>query len=490
MAERFVGIGQTYSTIRDALFASNSGDTVTITDSATYLESWYDLRKDGITLRFTGNSPDNYPVLKINMNANTLDAMINWSYKNLCFEQNVSSFTQNMRKVTFYCCIFRNYNKVFDCDSQNFPKELNSCIFYNVSDYVVNAAWNYSNSSFVFRNCTFHNCANIFKNDFGAIDYAWYPKITNCLFTNCLNIASSVSDSSPSDKRSILYSQFNYCTFSNNPQTVNARFNATCKVNVPVTDVYVSVSKSLPSDFIISNNSNVYNAGSTYLGYQFDISGRRRNDPFDIGAWEVTGIPKLSAPLGVIASDGEYSNHIRISWQPVSDAVNYDVYRCTEQNGEFIKINSSDLNVTFFDDYSASVSTIYWYRVRAKAPGFIDSDLSDADQGFIWQSLQAPLNVNASDGTYSNRIEITWDSVGNATSYEIFRSNDINGIYISLSVVSDTVYKDTVVEPGIEYWYKLKAKAPGFIDSALSIPDQGYMRLISGKFMQEINPYL
>lgn len=382
MAERFVGSTQVYKTIANALLASVSGDIITITDSAVYREFWFDLKLENITLRSNQSAPDNFPVLQINMNNNTLDMMNNWNYKYLTFEQNQSCFSVNLRKVAFFCCVFRNYDHVFDCDAQQFGKELNSCLFYNIRDYILNAARNYANASFVFRNTTFHNCTNLFKNDFGAIDYTAYPKIYNCLFTNCPNLASSVSDKSNTDKRSILFSQFHYCTFTNNLQTINAKFNSSCKIDIPLNDTYPSVNKAVPSDFQISDNQNVRNAGSSIIGYPIDIAGRQRNDPYDIGAWEVLRLPTLSAPIGVNASDGIFTNKIEITWESVVGALNYEVYRSTSQNGIYNKISTLSITGTSFSDYDVVENIVYWYKVKAKAPNYNDSDLSAPDQGY------------------------------------------------------------------------------------------------------------
>lgn len=55
-----------------------------------------------------------------------------------------------------------------------------------------------------------------------------------------------------------------------------------------------------------------------------------------------------------------------------------------------------------------------------------------------------PQNVAASDGTSSDTIVVTWDSVGNADSYEIFRNttNNQSGAQL-LATVSLTEYSDT-----------------------------------------------
>ncbi|MEZ5583048.1 MAG: fibronectin type III domain-containing protein [Candidatus Competibacteraceae bacterium] len=69
----------------------------------------------------------------------------------------------------------------------------------------------------------------------------------------------------------------------------------------------------------------------------------------------------------------------------------------------------------------------------------------------------APANVNASDGTFPDRINISWSAVTNATSYELYRSNSSSDNGSLRTTVSSTSFDDTSVSPGITYWYRVKA---------------------------------
>jgi len=83
-----------------------------------------------------------------------------------------------------------------------------------------------------------------------------------------------------------------------------------------------------------------------------------------------------SAPTGVSASDGNYTDHIRVSWNLASGATGYEVWRNTSNNSG-TAIKSGDYTSPY-DDTSAVAGTTYWYWVKAQnscgTSGFSSSD--------------------------------------------------------------------------------------------------------------------
>jgi len=68
-----------------------------------------------------------------------------------------------------------------------------------------------------------------------------------------------------------------------------------------------------------------------------------------------------------------------------------------------------------------------------------------------------PSNVQASDGTYDDKVRITWNSVAEATSYEIYRATSSGGNKSKLGEVSGTSFDDTSASPGTTYYYWAKS---------------------------------
>jgi hypothetical protein len=85
-------------------------------------------------------------------------------------------------------------------------------------------------------------------------------------------------------------------------------------------------------------------------------------------------------------------------------------------------------------------------------------------------------NVQASDGTYTDKVQITWTASSGATSYEVWR-NTVNdpGTAAQISPsVSGTLYDDTAAFPGTTYYYWVLAIDSYGTESNFSAPDTGY----------------
>jgi hypothetical protein len=92
----------------------------------------------------------------------------------------------------------------------------------------------------------------------------------------------------------------------------------------------------------------------------------------------------LETPTGVSASDN-IANKIMISWNSVSDAAAYYVYRSLSPDADYSEIGEN-AGVSY-EDTTAVPGTTYYYKVRAKSANNIYSDYSEYDEG---QAAAAP----------------------------------------------------------------------------------------------------
>jgi len=166
-----------------------------------------------------------------------------------------------------------------------------------------------------------------------------------------------------------------------------------------------------------------------------------------------------AAPTQVAASLGELEHAVRITWQPVEGADFYQVYRATAEDGEYQPIGDTD-STTYYDepreDHPLLLGTLYWYRVQAcNAAGC--SELSQPVAGYAGYP-PAPTGVQASDGTYPDKIVVVWTPVPGTTSYQVYRDTARNGTYnIFVGETTSVLIEDTDVSVGIRYWYRVKA---------------------------------
>jgi hypothetical protein len=160
---------------------------------------------------------------------------------------------------------------------------------------------------------------------------------------------------------------------------------------------------------------------AAYIGYTTGDSIGNNNSTWLDRLISVT-CPSLSAPTGVSATDGTLCNVVRVSWNAVSGATSYNIYR----NGVYIGNDTASP----YNDAPGNTST-HSYTVRA-SNGCGLSALSTANSGWANAAPATPSGVAASDGTYCGQVRITWNAAARATSYDIYR----NGVFVANDAAS------------------------------------------------------
>ena len=94
----------------------------------------------------------------------------------------------------------------------------------------------------------------------------------------------------------------------------------------------------------------------------------------------VTGQAGLSAPTGVIASDGSYINKVGLNWDATRGAILYRILRNTVNDPNTATSVGTTASNQFFDN-TAAAGQNFFYWVRAEN-GAIQSAPSQAEQGF------------------------------------------------------------------------------------------------------------
>jgi fibronectin type 3 domain-containing protein len=118
---------------------------------------------------------------------------------------------------------------------------------------------------------------------------------------------------------------------------------------------------------------------------------------------------------------------------------------------------------------------IYYYWVKASntygTSGFSGSNAGSRSDG----RPPAPTNVMASDGIYTDRVQVTWTASPNATSYTVYRATSTYSwvTKTALGTTTNTTFDDTTASVGKTYYYWLKA-SNAFGMSAFSAYDMGY----------------
>ncbi len=92
--------------------------------------------------------------------------------------------------------------------------------------------------------------------------------------------------------------------------------------------------------------------------------------------------------------------------------------------------------------------------------------------------LTVPANLLASDGTFTDRVQLTWSASTNTTSYKILRSIG-SGASAQIGTSTTTTFDDMTATPGTVYSYTVKS-SNSFGDSAASVANTGFVALTNG----------
>lgn len=193
--------------------------------------------------------------------------------------------------------------------------------------------------------------------------------------------------------------------------------------------------------------------------------------------WSVTdfGYRNLSMPTGVSASAGTDADAVKVIWSAVSNAVTYEVYRSTANN--FVTaLMITETTAMSYSDATTVPGGTYYYWIKAKremAQGLVcRSSASAGCSG--WKAMSTPQNLRASNGSYMDKIRVTWSATPGATGYEVWRNPSPSiGLASKINDTTAISYDDENVIPPLVYYYWVRAKSPNGM-SAFSSEAAGY----------------
>ena len=180
-----------------------------------------------------------------------------------------------------------------------------------------------------------------------------------------------------------------------------------------------------------------------------------------------TGMRAIPAPANFQAADGLLTDKIDLSWESVASVSLYRIYRNN--------LPIQDVQTNTFADLTSDPGQTISYSVQA----CLDQNTCGCfatDTG--WRKLTAPLQIQASDGTFSEKVSLSWLAVSGAETYEVYRSETQSGEKVLLTSLSSTTYDDTGASAGKNYLYWVKAcTSLGCSDFSLS--DTGFRNPLS-----------
>ncbi|GBU28822.1 hypothetical protein R84B8_02384 [Treponema sp. R8-4-B8] len=172
-----------------------------------------------------------------------------------------------------------------------------------------------------------------------------------------------------------------------------------------------------------SSKSSVYTDTGLLPGttYYYRVSAYTENGEGS-QSYHTSATTKYGAPTGINATAVSESS-ITVSWNAVSNATYYYIYRSDISSGTYTQVGTSV--TTSYTNTGLTPNTTYYYKVAvytALGMGVQSNSVSAITK------QNAPTGVTATRAS-SSSITVSWNAVSNATYYYVYRSDSSSGTY-------------------------------------------------------------
>ena len=235
---------------------------------------------------------------------------------------------------------------------------------------------------------------------------------------------------------------------------------------------------TIPSSSTITESYLTFTAveSESTSGVKTKITGNKQNNPAAF-----TTLTDFQNRRGTIAggANNNYITSTQVNWDDIGSWTANNEYNSPEIKTIIQElVNSHAPNnealVLFLDDFDKRTSGTA--QRKAWAHNYYPSKATKLHIEYS-TSPSAPTGMSATDGTYADKVSITWNASSNAISYKVFcnTTSDI-GSATQIGTPTETSFDDTGANPGTTYYYWVKAHNDGG-DSDYSSYDTGWCAL-------------
>ena len=150
------------------------------------------------------------------------------------------------------------------------------------------------------------------------------------------------------------------------------------------------------------------------------------------------------SPTGFQASDGMDCSSVQLIWENDPEAESYTVFR------DGTAIAPLPAGSISYVDYGAASGD---HNYCIESINFCGNSYQACDNGSLAESPLAPSSVDASDGTFTEYIVITWEDVANESGYKIYR----DGTWLGVTGADQNEYSDLFAFAEVEHLYCVEA---------------------------------
>lgn len=176
----------------------------------------------------------------------------------------------------------------------------------------------------------------------------------------------------------------------------------------------------------------------------------------------------LSAPVISVKTE-EHSGKPVISWEAVTGAECYEVYRSSRKDGTYKALGDTDGQS--FTDETALGGKTYYYKVSAVAGDSALNSVKSSAKSVLCRLAVPKVSVSHNS---AGKPVITWDAQEYAENYKVYRATSKTGEYTLVKTTSTRKFTDTAATGGKVFYYKVKAVAEN------TKANSGFSEIVSG----------
>lgn len=176
---------------------------------------------------------------------------------------------------------------------------------------------------------------------------------------------------------------------------------------------------------------------------------------------------RLSCPQ-LTGTNIESTGKSKISWNSVSGAVKYKVYRATSKSGSYSLVKTTT-SKSYTDD-DAKPGKTYYYKVKAIAKEEKNDSYFSKVLKLTCDLARPKVSITLSSG---GKPKLSWKKVEGAVKYDVYRNTEQYGNYTFLKSTTSLSFTNSGAQSGTKYYYIVFARASN------SDGDSAYSNIVS-----------
>ena len=194
--------------------------------------------------------------------------------------------------------------------------------------------------------------------------------------------------------------------------------------------------------------SHKWNSGVVTKAPTYTSAGTKEYTCVNCGTTKTSQIAMLKLSKVTVKS-AVCSTGIKLAWSSEKNATGYYIYRKNAKSGYSLLKKITNAGTVTFTDTKVTSGTAYTYKVQAYR-GTATSDAAEVSRCFVGTAKAKTANE-------STGIKLSWNKVGGARSYKIYKRIG-TGKYTCIKTASSTTftYLDKAVKAGTIYTYAVK----------------------------------